>query len=304
MQGDPAIRWQTLRDLLGASKAKYQAQRRKVATEGWGARLLELQDKAGTWGGGIYTPKWTSTTYTLLQLRELGLEQDNAAAQRGTAILLDSMLGPDNTQQFSDRLQQLDLCIVGMCLTLAVYFRVDDSRREAIVEHLLDQEMSDGGWNCSVNKTSGATHSSFNTTLNALDGFREYIEAGHRKHRAAVLEAEERALELLLQHKLFRSDKTDKIIKPKFAEFAYPFRWRYDVMRGLDYMQRANAPRDERAKEAVESVRSKHRPDGLWSVYEPYTGKVFFRLETPSQPSRWNTLRALRILKWWDSSLS
>jgi hypothetical protein len=302
MEGDPAIRWQTMRDLLGASKAKWQVERSTVATTGWGARLLAHQDAQGTWGGGVYTPKWTSTTYTLLQLRELGLDHEHPAAQRGTNIVLDELLGQENTKRFSERLKELDLCIVGMCLTLAVYFRVDDFRREAIAQRLLEQEMPDGGWNCSLNKYSGATHSSFHTTFNVLDGVREYLEAGHRKHRAAFQKAEQRALELVLQHKLFRSDKTDKIIHPKFTTFAYPYRWHYDVMRGLDYMQRAGAPRDERAQEAIELVRTRHRADGLWSVYEPYAGKVFFRMETNSVPSRWNTLRALRVLRWWDAA--
>jgi hypothetical protein len=300
LQGDAAIRWQTMRDLLGAPKAKWNAERKRVATTGWGARFLSYQDADGKWGRGVYSPKWISTTYTLLQLRDLGLDNENAAAQRGTRIVIDQLLGKENSPEFAERLKTLDLCIVGMILALTVYFRVTDARTDALVKHLLAQQMRDDGWNCRFTKQRGVTHSSFHTTFNVLDGLRGYVEAGHRKQRAEILQAEANALELLWQHKLFRSDKTGKIIHPKFAMCAYPFRWHYDVMRALDYMQRADAPRDPRAQEAIELVRAQQRPDGLWAVHDLYKAKTFFNMETPSQPSRWNTLRALRVLKWWE----
>ncbi len=302
MQGDAAIRWQTMRDLLDAPKAKWQTERARVATTGWGARFLSYQDTDGKWGGGVYSPKWISTTYTLLQLRDLGLDNENAAAQRGTRIVIGEMLGKENTAQFSESLPQMDLCVTGMILALTTYFRVTDSRTDAIVQNVLEQHLRDDGWNCRIKRDRNVKHSSFHTTFNVLDGLRGYLEAGHRKHRAEILQAEQRALELVLQHKLFRSDKTNKIIHSKFTQFSYPFRWHYDAMRALDYMQRANAPRDTRAQEAIDLVRTHRRPDGLWAMHDLYKAKVFFNMETPSQPSRWNTLRALRVLKWWDAA--
>ncbi len=301
MQGDAAIRWQTMRDLLDAPKAKWNAERQHVATSGWGARFLAFQDRDGKWGRGVYSPKWISTTYTLLQLRDLGLDNEHPAAQRGTRIVIDELLGKENSQEFVARLKTLDLCIVGMILALTAYFRVTDARTDAIAQHLLQQHMRDDGWNCRMPRDRHVTHSSFHTTFNVLDGLRGYVEAGHAKFRAEILQAEQRALELVLQHKLFRSDKTNKIIYPKFTQFSYPFRWHYDVMRALDYMQRAHAPRDARTQEAIDLVRTQRRPDGLWAMHDLYKAKVFFNMETPSQPSRWNTLRALRVLKWWEA---
>lgn len=302
MEGDAAICWQTMRDLLDAPRAKWEAERKKVATTGWGARFLSYRDANGTWGGGIYSPKWISTTYTLLQLRELGLDNENADAQRGTRLVLDAELGAGQSQGLSEHLERMDLCVAGMDVALAVYFRVADARVDALIQHLLEYEMPDGGWNCRCKKARGVTHSSFHTTFNVLDGLRGYLEAGHRKYRAPILEAEARALELLYQHRLFRSDKTGKIIHPQFIVFAHPYRWHYDVLRGLDYMQRAHAPRDPRVSEAIELVRAKQRSDGFWSAPDPYAGKRFFRMEEGSAPSRWNTLRALRVLRWWDGS--
>ena len=302
MQGDAAIRWQTLRDLLGAHKSKWQAERKKVATTGWGARFLSYQDADGKWGGGIYSPKWISTTYTLLQLRDLGLDNENAAARRGTRLVIDELLGKEKSNEFTEHLPELDLCIAGMVLALTAYFGVIDSRTDALVRHLLQQQMGDDGWNCRFTKQRGITHSSFHTTFNVLDGLRGYLEAGHKKYRAEILRAEQAALEAVLEHKLFRSDKTNKVIHVKFTQFSYPFRWHYDVMRGLDYLQRANAPRDGRAQEAIDLVRARQGSGGLWAMQDLYKAQVFFNMETPGQPSRWNTLRARRVLKWWDGA--
>lgn len=300
MQGDAAIRWQTIRDVLGAPKAKWQAERKKVAVEGWGARLLDKQDKRGMWGGGLYTPKWTSTTYTLLQLRELGLLPNTPAAQVGVRVLLEGMLGKPNTEIFAKHLSEMDLCVTGMMLSLAVYFGVKDSRSEQIVTHLLEHEMPDGGWNCRSTR-SKVHHSSFHTTFNVLDGLREYVESRARKHRAEVLAAEQRAFELMFQHGLFRSDKTREIIHPKFVKFTYPFRWHYDVLRALDAMQRADAPRDARLSEAMEVLESKRSAEGTWKNEGKYGGKTFFDMESVGKPSRWNTLRARRVLRWWHN---
>jgi hypothetical protein len=301
MEGDPAIRWQTLRDLLDAPKSKWQAERKKVATEGWGARLLSLQDNKGVWGGGLYAPKWISSTYTLLQLRDLGLPPQVPAAHAGTRVLLDGMLGKEKSEKFPEHLENMDLCIVGMMLALAVYFQVVDSRVDAILVHLKDHEMPDGGWNCR-SKRIRVSHSSFHTTFNVLDGVRQVLESKNRKYRAAMRAAEGRALELLYQHKLFRSDKTNKIIYSRFVDLTYPFRWHYDILRGLDYMQRANVPRDPRAAEAIELLESKRLPDGTWKNEYRYAGKSFFDMEKVGKASRWNTLRALRALRWWNES--
>jgi hypothetical protein len=169
-----------------------------------------------------------------------------------------------------------------------------------MVENLLLELMPDGGWNCRRLRKPKPHHSSFHTTFNVLDGLREWLE-GTPKHaiRSQVLDAEKSALELMLEHRLFKSDKTGKVIDPRFTLLSYPHRWYYNVMRGLEYFARANAPRDERLRDAIELLNSRRRADGSWPVQHKYAGKVFFEMEKTGGPSRWNTLRALRVLQWW-----
>ena len=300
MEGDAAIRWQTQRDLLESPAVDWQSERLRVASSGWGARLLAYQDSRGTWGGGIYSPKWTSTTYTLLQLRDMGLPGDHPAARRASGLLLDEGLGEIGTRQFQDRLSHGDLCIVGMYLGLSVYFGVIDARTDALVDHLIQHQMPDGGWNCRSLKQPGVHHSSFHTTFNVLEGLREVLDAGLTLHSSAILAAQAQALEFMLQHSLFRSHRTGEIITEKFLYFSYPYRWYYDVLRGLDYFQRARAIRDQRLSEATEILNAKQRKDGAWAVQNYHPGQAFFELEKTGGPSRWNTLRALRVLSWWN----
>lgn len=300
LDGDPAIRWQVMRDLLDAPAADWQAERRRTLSEGWGARLLGEQQANGRWGEGLYSPKWTSSTYTLMLLRDIGLPPDCAAAQRGTRVLIDGMLGPEPGAAFADRLARLDRCIVGMVLALSVYFRVTDARTEAIVANIRDEIMPDHGWNCRRHRKPHPHHSSFHTTLNVLDGMREYIEADAGPAVAALRKAETAALELLLEHRLFRSDKTGAIIKPAFAEISFPHRWFYDYVRALAHFARAGAPRDRRLGEAIERLIAQRGLNGRWRVGTPHSGHVFFNMEPGREGSRWNTLRALRILRWWN----
>jgi hypothetical protein len=297
-----------MRDLLDAPAEQWQTEQARTLQEGWGAQLLSRQDADGRWGGGLYSPKWISTTYTLLMLRSIGIPRDCQAAQQGAHLVLDGMLGTQRDDSFHKRLAMCDRCIVGMILSLAVYFKINDERVDAIVENLLEEMMPDGAWNCRKHSRPRPKHSSFHTTLNVLDGVRDTIELygelsgelSGDKHQSALLVAEQSALELLLQHKLFRSDKTGEIINQKFTLFAYPHYWHYDVLRGLSYLARANAPRDPRAQEAIDLLYQRRRQDGLWPVQNKYTGRVFFQMEKIGGPSRWNTLRALRVLRWWD----
>lgn len=300
MAGDPAIRWQTMRDLLDAPNDEWQAERRHTLESGWGAQLLAHQNADGGWGDGVYSPKWTSATYTLLTLCSIGIPPECAAAQRGAQLVLDSLLGAQRDGAFQRKLQECDRCIVGMILQIAVYFRIDDERIDAIVDNLLNEMMPDGGWNCRRHRRPEPHHSSFHTTFNVLDGLREYVESFDGARHADALVAEQGALELMLQHRLFKSDKTGEIINPKFTLFSHPHRWHYDVLRGLDAFARIGAPRDERLQDAIDLLHERRRKDGLWPVQHKYTGRVFFDMEKIGGASRWNTLRALRILRWWE----
>jgi hypothetical protein len=305
MAGDPAIRWQTMRDLLDAPADDWQMEQQRTLDTGWGARLLALQDANGAWGGGLYSPKWTSTTYTLLTLRSIGIPPTSQAAQRGARLVLDTLLGPTCDQTFQLKLAACDRCIVGMILQLAVYFQIDDGRIEAIVDNLLTEVMPDGAWNCRRTRRPRPHHSSFHTTFNVLEGLREYIErrAGispNDARRNEVLAAEARALTLMLEHRLYKSDHTGQVINPKFTMLSFPYRWHYDVLRGLEYFARAGAAHDSRLQDAITLLCEKQRDDGRWPVQQKYSGKVFFEMEKIGGPSRWNTLRALRVLRWWE----
>lgn len=307
LDGDPAVRWQTMRDLAGAPQRTVERERSTVAHDGWGARLLAEQDPRGTWAGngrspdaGLYTPKWTSTTYTMLLLRDFGLPVDNGQAQRACTLLLDRGLQPDGGIGFDagpKGTRKSETCITGMVLSILSYFEYDDDRLDTIAAHLLEQQMPDGGWNC--RRPRGATHSSVNTTISALEALRFY-ELHRRRKLRAVREAQRRGREFLLIHRLFRSDRTGEVINPVFMRFAFPPRWHYDILRALDYFQAVNAPRDPRLSDAIDIVRTTRREDGTWPLQNEYKGKTYFQLERVGAPSRWNTLRAMRVLKWWD----
>lgn len=295
LEGDPAIRWQTLRDLCGASEAKFLRERTKISSEGWGARLLARQAESGLWGGGLYSPKWTSTTYTMLLLRQFGLPPDHPQALKACKLLMDEGFYRDGGINFFASMKHSETCVTGMVLAILAYFDFPDERIEKMVEHLLVQQMPDGGWNCESYR--GATHSSFHTTISVLEGLREYEK---RRPAQIVAKSQERGVEFLLAHKLFRSHRTGAIVDPKMTRFSFPPRWRYDIMRALDYFQACNLPRDPRLDEAIAIIKKKRSADGTWVLQSKHAGRTFFEMEKIGKPSRWNTLRALRILKWHE----
>ena len=307
LDGDPAIRWQTMRDLNGAPTKTFERERRRVERDGWGARLLAKQGLNGRWAGGrssdggLYTPKWISTTYTMLLLRDFGLPPENPNALKACKLLLDEGLQHDggiSYGSFAERTERGETCISGMVLSILSYFGFEDVRLQTIAGYLLEQQMPDGGWNC--RRPAGATHSSVNTTISALEGLRHY-ELTRPKDLQAIRRAQARGREFLLAHRLFRSHRTGNIMKSEFLRFSFPPRWHYDILRALDHFRSVDAPRDPRLEEAIDIVRGKQRDDGRWRLEHSHKGRVFFTLEWDGTPSRWNTLRALRVLKWWES---
>jgi hypothetical protein len=301
LAGDPALRWQTMRDLQDVPAARWQAEQQRTVSEGWGAQLLALQAADGSWGGGIYSPKWISTTYTLLTLCAIGIPRDHAPAQKAAALVLDKQLGPTCDDPFRRNLAACDRCIVGMDLLIAAYFGIYDGRMEAIVENLLAELMPDGAWNCRRGRKPEPHHSSFHTTFNVLEGLRLWLETTpEHPLRYDVLTAEKRALEFVLQHRLFKSDKSGEIINERFTKLSFPHRWYYNVLRGLAYFARVDALHDERLQDAIALLHKRRRSDGRWPVQHKYPGKVFFDMEKTGGSSRWNTLRALRVLQWWE----
>jgi len=301
LEGDPAIRWQVLRDLRGASSASIRREQKRIAREGWGARLLELQYPDGRWAAGIYNPKWTSTTYTLLLLRSLGLEPHHPQALRGCRALLDTGFWTDGGINFFPKAHKhSETCVSSMVLGVVCWFGLGDERVDALAEHVIAQQMADGGWDCrAMPDHSRATHGSFHTTISALEGLLEYERLRPERARAARA-AQARGREFLLIHRLFRSHRTGAIAKSEFTRFVFPGRWHYDALRGLDYFRDAGAPLDPRLADAFELVEKRQRADGRWPMQGRYAGKTFFDLKARGA-SRWNTLRALRVLRWRDA---
>ena len=302
LDSDPAIRWQVLRDLTDAPAPDVRAERARVATEGWGARLLALQDENGQWDGGTYYPSpydesedgqpWTATTYSLLLLRGFGLDPRCDGARKAVALVRENSRWEEGGQPFFDG--EVEPCINGMAVMLGAYFGEDVDH---VVERLVGEQLADGGWNCEAER--GSVRSSFGTTINVLEGLLEHEQATGGS--PASVRARQRAEEYLLERRLLRRLSTGELIDSDWLEFSYPTRWFYDVLRGLDYFRAAGSRSDERIAEAVQVLRSKRQPDGTWLLENSHPGRVHFALEDgDGRPSRWNTLRSLRVLNWYE----
>ncbi len=299
LHGDPAIRWQSQRDLTRSGKRVWEKERGRVAEEGWGARLLALQAPEGTWGGGLYSPKWISTTYTMLLLKHLGVTPEHPGVSKGAHLLLDrGFREEDGGIALSPTWRRSETCVTGMVLSITCAFGLRDTRIDTLVRHLLDQQMPDGGWNCQ--RYRGHTHSSFHTSISVLEGLRAYDENGGWL-ASKTRKAEAKCRDFFLVHRLFRSHRTGNVVKPTMTRFSFPPRWHYDVLRGLDYFRAAGAKRDELLTDAIALLEKKRTKDGRWPLQNRHPGKTFFEMERVGKPSRWNTLRALRVLQWWDA---
>jgi len=304
LEGDPSVRWQVLRDLEGAAAEDVAAVRVKVEHEGWGARLLELEDAEGLWAGGACFPAdyrgdepgqpWTATMHTLQTLRILGLDPASESAGRAIAMVAENGRWEHEGQRYFDG--EVEPCINGRTIETGAYFGVDV---DGIVERILSERLDDGGWNCEAE--NGSVRSSFDTTINVLDGLVEYERVSGGS--AVVREARQSGEEYLLERNLYHRKSTGEVVDQAYLDFAFPYYWRYDLLRALDYFRSSGATPDPRMAEAVEVVRSKQQPDGRWLLDRIHPGRVYFDIEGPAgSPSRWNTLRALRVLDWWDGA--
>ncbi|MEZ4677033.1 MAG: hypothetical protein R2932_22715 [Caldilineaceae bacterium] len=316
LDGDPAIRWQVMQDLLDAPAAEVAAERARVATEGWGARLLALQGADGSWAGTAFNQGWDSTMHVLSLLRAFGLDPTSDAAQ----LALDRVRAGVTWRgwDWEGRWQGMDFvgnpffagevepCINGQVGASGAYFGQEIGR---IIDRLLGEQLPDGGWNCEAE--NGSTRSSFNTTICVLEALLEYeLNAGQS---TAVTAARRRGEVYLLERRLFRRKSTGAVIMhdrkagaaggdshPAFTRFAFPTWWHYDVLRGLEYLRRAAVTPDPRVDEAIELVAAKRDANGRWPLEIRYPGVMPVEIDgVEGGPSRWNTLRALRVLKWY-----
>ena len=293
LTGDPAIRWQVMQDLQGAPTEQVRAMRQRVASEGWGARLLAAQDPDGRWARGLYSPKWTSTTYTLLLLHWLGLPSRHPQGVSGCGRLWDGAAFFDGGLTLAKSVHQPEACITSMLVLLASYFGYPDGRIDPAVVWLLDQQLADGGWNC-ASLRSGSRHGSFHTSISVLEALLQYRQSGGS---VVVSHAMEDGREFFLMHQLFRSHRTGAVVNPALLRFPFPPQWHFDVLRGLEHFRLAGVTPDRRLAQALDVIRDARRSDGTWSVYRAYPGKSWFGMEPPGS-SRWSTLRALRVLSW------
>lgn len=293
LEGDVSIQYQVHRDLLGEEKPGL---RDRIALEGWGARFLSHRKKAGHWGQRFYQPKWISTHYTLLDLKNLAISQDNPEIQQSIAQVIRTLKSPDGGILPIGAEQKSDICVNGMFLNYAAYFGSDQEDLKSIVDLLLSEHMMDGGFNCDSNRRR-VVHSSMHTTISVLEGILEYAGNGYRYRLKELQEAANQAREFLLQHKLFRSDRTGEIIDKRWLMLSYPSRWKYDILRALDYFQAAGINYDPRMQDAIDILPKKRRKDRTWPVQAKHPGQTHFDMEETGGPSLWNTLRALRVLK-------
>ena len=306
LDSDPSVRWQVMRDLSDSPGVVVAAERARVGTEGWGARLLALQDVDGRWGGAAWNHGWNSTMHVLWLLSHMGLDPRSAEASRAIGLVRDHVTwagcGPEECDYNPFFAGELEPCINGQVAMSGAYFH---QNVDGIVDRLLHEQLSDGGWNCDA--PDGSTHSSFNTTICVLEALLQYERTGGGT--LAVTEARLRGQEYLLERRLWRRRSTGEIIErdrksgADWTRFAFPTWWYYDVLRGLDYLRNAGITPDERVAEAIELVVSKRQRDGRWLLDTQYAGVMPIEIqEFENQPSRWNTLRAMRVLKWYENA--
>ena len=299
LKGDISIQYQAYRDLLSEDREDLRA---RISSEGWGKRFLSKRKPNGHWGKKFYEPKWISTHYTLLDLKNLNIHPETLAIKESIDVILNEKRGADGGIKPIGKEQKCDVCVNGMILNYVSYFNAKENLLKSIVDFLLDQIMPDGGFNCQLNR-SGAVHSSLHSTISVLEGIAEYEKNGYKYRLDELLHSKRSSIEFILIHNLFLSDRTGKIIHKDFLKLSYPSRWRYDILRALEYFQYEKLAYDERMESALEVLLNKRNKDGTWNVQAKHPGQIHFEMEKAGKPSRWNTLRALRVLKHFGINL-
>ena len=291
LAGDISIQYQTHRDLLHSSIETLTQLRNQIHTQGFAQRFLSLQNPNGHWGRDFYQPKWTSTHYTLLDLRNLEVLPLPQITHILTTLLTDYK---DDQGRITS-----DVCINAMLLNYAAHFQAPPQHLKSIIDFILTQKMPDGAFNCQSNR-SGANHSSLHTTLSVLEAIQSLEHNQHTYRKQELSQTQATCIEFILNHRLYKSCQTGEIIKRSFTMLSYPPRWYYDILRALDYFQLAQIPFDPRMQDALNLLKTKQRKDGTWPVQAKHPGQVHFDMEPTGKPSRFNTLRALRVLNFYQ----
>ena len=296
LEGDLSIQYQVYRDLLSEERPDLQ---QRIALEGWGEKFLSYRRVDGHWGLNFYEPTWTSSHYTLLDIRNLCIAPQNQTVRKSIDLIANNEKGNDGGINPSGTIQNSDVCINGMFLNYASYFKTDKLKLKSIVDFLLSQQMPDGGFNCRSNR-SGAVHSSLHSTLSVLEGITEYEKNGYDYRLNELKKAKSSSVEFMLLHQLFLSDRTGEVIHKDFLKLSFPCRWRYDILRALEYFRYSKTKFDDRMNPAIEVLLKKRNQNLTWNLPAKHRGQVHFDMEKSGKPSRWNTLRALRVLKYFE----
>jgi hypothetical protein len=291
LEGDVAVQYQATRDLLHRDDAGLRA---RIATEGDGAALLAARQPEGHWGRGFYQPKWTSSHYTLLELRNLGLDPEHPAARETVALIMRDNKSRDGGLDPRVSVRRSDACVNGMALNYASYFGAPEEDLASIVDCLLAGQIPDGGFNC--RRGPEVRHSSMHTTLSVLEGITGYQRGGYRYRLDDLLAARTTSVEFLLRHHLYRSERTGAVIRAEFVRLHHPTRWYYDILRCFDALADAQVPYDDRMADALGVLHRRRTTDGRWPVNRAYPGETHLPPTAAGKPHRWVTLLALRVL--------
>jgi hypothetical protein len=293
LDSDVSIQYQVYRDLLNVDRPDLKV---RISKEGWGAKFLACRNKNGHWGLGFYQTKWISSHYSLLDLKNLSIDNHQKDIQETIHKIIKENKAVDGGINPARSLLKSDVCVNGMFLNYASYFQTSENDLKSVVDFIISQQLPDGGFNCHLNRI-GARHSSLHTTISIVEGILEYAQQGYTYRLDELKKMEKESVEFILEHKLFKSHRTGEIIDKRMLMLSYPSRWRYDILRALDYFQCASVGYDPQMKDALEVLMKKQRTDKKWPLQARHSGQTHFDMEPAGQASRWNTLRALRVLK-------
>jgi hypothetical protein len=297
LSGDPSIRWQVMTDLLNEEDGAVHFERLRTETEGWGYRLLSFQGEDGKWSGQLYNGKWVSTTYSMLLLKEFGV-LPNKKTDKACQQLVTGGLFNGEEIRFSSKQKLRDNGVTGLALSILSYFEYEDDCVHQIADYLIRAQNSDGSW--FFDDRNGAEKYSFENTMIILKGLLEY-QKKFPNHNQNLIEAQRKGQEYLLKNDLFKDPKTSLPINQKWLKISFPYYWFYDVLVALDYFREANV-KDKRLQNALKIIQNKQNNTGTWNLENKHAGKTVFEMEQVGKPSRGNTLRCLRAIKWWEKS--
>ncbi|HWP67766.1 MAG TPA: hypothetical protein VN437_00605 [Rectinemataceae bacterium] len=295
---DPSLEYQVRRDILHQSAGELEALRRKISAHGWAKALLDERKSSGHWGNGVYNPKWTCTHYVLYELTQLEVPGDLGPCRESAKLLLASPRGADGGVNYAKTIDYSDVCVNGMILTIVSCFGIGGDAAKEIVDYLLKVRMADGGWNCEYR--NDARHSSLHTTVSVIEGLETYRGLRGEYRKGEIEQALGEAIEFILLHRLYKSERTGEVIKDEFFKFPFPIRWKYDILRCLDLFRKFDIPRDARMDGALDFIAGAAGKAGRWKAASQ-PGKTYFAMEKNGSASKWNTLRALRVLARYAS---